>query len=129
MNQKTIVIVGGDSALNDAVNCLMMEEKAVRDSIALGVIPNGVMNDFARYWDCYFMQQAQCISAPIQKRHTKLMRLRYSALPEEFSNLTLQVILGVTQRTAEKMIERWHNDGFIARTETGLYKKLFLELT
>ena len=24
---KTIIIVGGDSALNDAVNCLMMEEK------------------------------------------------------------------------------------------------------
>ena len=48
---KTIVIMGGDSALNDAVNCLMREEKLVRDSIALGVIPNGVMNDFARYWD------------------------------------------------------------------------------
>ena len=48
---KTIIIVGGDSALNDAVNCLMKEEKLVRDSIALGVIPNGVMNDFARFWD------------------------------------------------------------------------------
>ena len=33
---KTIIIVGGDSALNDAVNWL---------------IPNGVMNDFARFWD------------------------------------------------------------------------------
>ena len=48
---KTIVIVGGDSALNDAVNSLMMEEKSVREEIALGVIPNGVMNDFARFWD------------------------------------------------------------------------------
>lgn len=48
---KTIIIVGGDSALNDAVNCLMKEEKQVRDEIALGVIPNGVLNDFARYWD------------------------------------------------------------------------------
>lgn len=48
---KTIIIVGGDSALNDAVNCLMKEEKQVRDTIALGVIPNGVLNDFARYWD------------------------------------------------------------------------------
>ena len=48
---KTIIVVGGDSALNDAVNCLMMEEKSVRDEIALGVIPNGVMNDFARFWD------------------------------------------------------------------------------
>ena len=47
---KTIVIVGGDSALNDAVNCLMKVEKAVRDDIALGVIPNGLMNDFARFW-------------------------------------------------------------------------------
>ena len=48
---KTIVIAGGDSALNDAVNCLMKEGKQVRDSIALGVIPNGMVNDFARYWN------------------------------------------------------------------------------
>ena len=48
---KTIIVMGGDSALNDAVNCLMREEKAVRDEIALGVIPNGIVNDFARYWD------------------------------------------------------------------------------
>lgn len=48
---KTIIVVGGDSALNDAVNCLMKEEKMVRDEIVLGVIPNGVMNDFARFWD------------------------------------------------------------------------------
>lgn len=48
---KTIVIMGGDSALNDAVNCLMREDRVVRDEIALGVIPNGVMNDFARYWN------------------------------------------------------------------------------
>lgn len=48
---KTIVIVGGDSALSDAVNCLMEVEPAERETISLGVIPNGVMNDFARYWD------------------------------------------------------------------------------
>ncbi len=47
---KTIVIVGGDSALNDAANCLMMADKETRDSIALGLIPNGVMNDFAHFW-------------------------------------------------------------------------------
>ena len=32
---KTLVIVGGDSALNDAVNCLMKVEKQMRDTIAL----------------------------------------------------------------------------------------------
>jgi len=47
---KTIIIVGGDTALNDAVNCLMREEKQVRDQIALGVVPNGMLNDFARFW-------------------------------------------------------------------------------
>ncbi len=48
---RTVVIVGGDSALNDAVNCLMQFEKSVRDSVTLGVIPNGVMNDFAHFWE------------------------------------------------------------------------------
>ena len=37
--------------LTYAVNCLMQVEKQVRDEIALGVIPNGLMNDFARYWN------------------------------------------------------------------------------
>ena len=48
---RTLVIVGGDSALNDAVNCLMQAEKSVRESVALGVIPNGLMNDFAHFWE------------------------------------------------------------------------------
>lgn len=47
---KTIVIIGGDSALNDAVNSLMQVDKATRDSVALGVIPNGLVNDFAHFW-------------------------------------------------------------------------------
>ncbi|MDD6852770.1 MAG: diacylglycerol kinase family protein [Prevotella sp.] len=48
---KTIVIVGGDSALNDAVNCLMQTDKRIRDEIAIGIIPNGLMNDFAHFWE------------------------------------------------------------------------------
>ena len=47
---KTIVIVGGDSALNDAVNCLMQMNAEEREQVALGVIPNGLMNDFAHFW-------------------------------------------------------------------------------
>lgn len=47
---STIVIVGGDSALNDAVNCLMEADPETRERVRLGVIPNGMMNDFARYW-------------------------------------------------------------------------------
>lgn len=58
---KTIVIVGGDSALNDAVNCLMREERAVRDQVSLGVVPNGVLNDFARYWGFEADNDAQTV--------------------------------------------------------------------
>ena len=47
---EDIVIIGGDSALNDAVNCLMKVEKQVREGISLGVIPNGAINDFAAFW-------------------------------------------------------------------------------
>ena len=69
---KTIVIVGGDSALNDAVNCLMMEEKTVRDEIALGVIPNGVLNDFAKFWDFDDDKIEQTIDWLIKRRVRKI---------------------------------------------------------
>lgn len=45
-----IILAGGDSALNDACNCLMREEKEVRSRVCLGIIPNGLMNDFASFW-------------------------------------------------------------------------------
>lgn len=48
---KTILIVGGDSALNDTVNVLMQCDKKVRDEIAIGIVPNGLMNDFAHFWE------------------------------------------------------------------------------
>ncbi len=48
---KTIILVGGDSALNDAANSLMSFEAEVRGTISLGLIPNGMMNDFAHYWN------------------------------------------------------------------------------
>ena len=69
---KTIVIVGGDSALNDAVNCLMMEEKEVRESISLGVIPNGVMNDFARFWECDEDNDEQTVNWLVKHRVRKI---------------------------------------------------------
>ena len=76
---KTIIIVGGDSALNDAVNCLMQVPAEVRESIALGVIPNGVMNDFARYWGFDDDHLEQTIDW-LQKRRVRkvdLGRMRY----------------------------------------------------
>ena len=77
---KTIIIVGGDSALNDAVNCLMAEESEVRESIALGVIPNGVMNDFARFWEIDGDEIEETVDSLVKHRIRKvdLGCIRYS---------------------------------------------------
>ena len=69
---KTIVVVGGDSALNDAVNCLMSTDKATRESIALGVIPNGMMNEFARYWGFKESEPEQTIKWLQERRIRKV---------------------------------------------------------
>ena len=46
----TIIVVGGDAALNHAL-CGIMDSKSPRGHHpALGVIPNGFGNDFAKYW-------------------------------------------------------------------------------
>jgi len=69
---QTIVIVGGDSALNDAVNCLMQADREVRERIALGVIPNGLVNDFARYWGFRESEYEQTIEWLRQRRVRKI---------------------------------------------------------
>ena len=71
---KTIIIVGGDSALNDVVNCLMQEEKRVRDEIVVGIIPNGVMNDFARFFSFDEDDDEQTIGW-LAKRHVRKIDL------------------------------------------------------
>ena len=48
---RTIVIVGGDGALNDAINGIMNSQAEQKEDIALGIIPNGIGNDFADYWE------------------------------------------------------------------------------
>ena len=83
---------------------------------------------FGRYWDYYFMQAKRGLYVEA-KRHTKLMKYRYRILPEEFWREDLEDLCGVNRRNAEKMIERWHSEGYIERIESGIYRKLYLELT
>jgi len=69
---KVIVIIGGDSALNDAVNCLMQTGKQTRDSIRLGLVPNGLMNDFAHFWDMKEGEYDRQIAAIAEGRVRKI---------------------------------------------------------
>ncbi len=69
---KTIIVAGGDSALNDAANVLMDQEKHVREEVVLGVIPNGVLNDFARFWDFRESDIGQTIDWLRQRRTRRI---------------------------------------------------------
>lgn len=69
---KTIIIVGGDSALNETVNGLMQVEKQRREEIAFGLIPNGLMNDFARFWDMKMGEEEQIIDGLLARRVRKI---------------------------------------------------------
>ncbi len=69
---KTIIIAGGDSALNDAVNCMMSVEKRVRDEVVLGVIPNGFLNDFARFWNYKESEVQQTVDWLLKRRVRKI---------------------------------------------------------
>jgi len=77
---RIIIMVGGDSALNDAVNCLMREEQQVRERVALGVIPNGVLNDFSRFWGFSVGNDGQTVDWLVKQRVRKvdLGCLRYT---------------------------------------------------
>ena len=47
---NTVVVVGGDASLNSAVNAIMECRDALSPDFAFAVIPNGIGNDFARFW-------------------------------------------------------------------------------
>ena len=68
---RTIVIVGGDGALNDAINGIMLSNAEHKEDIAIGIIPNGIGNDFARYWDIG-MDYKQAVDWIIKNRHRKI---------------------------------------------------------
>lgn len=68
---KTIIIVGGDAALNEAVNGIMHAASPTSTHPTLGIIPNGYANDFAHYWD-YHTDDIEDTIARLQrgnKRH------------------------------------------------------------
>lgn len=58
-----IIIVGGDAALNYAINGIMKTEVKGEHRPALGVIPAGYGNDFARYWGMFPKNYRQIIQA------------------------------------------------------------------
>lgn len=68
---RTIVVVGGDGALNDAINGIMGSNAECKEDIAIGIIPNGIGNDFAKFWDLN-MEYKQAVDWVINNRRKKI---------------------------------------------------------
>ncbi len=69
---RIIVIIGGDEALNGAVNGIMFTPKELRNNIVLGIVPNGIGNDFASFWGLSTDNYKQAIHWIIEGRTKKI---------------------------------------------------------
>ena len=69
---ETLIIVGGDSALNRALNALLTFDEEVRQRVALGIIPNGRGNDFASFWGFSEEDDARTVRWLMERRMRKV---------------------------------------------------------
>lgn len=68
----TIIVVGGDAALNHALCGVMQSTFPGGGHPALGVIPNGFGNDFAKYWGFASDDYKTTIDALLHRRTRKV---------------------------------------------------------
>jgi len=68
----TIIVVGGDGALNQTINAVMRKADALPPDFALGVIPNGVGNDFARFWGVTIDDYKSTVDSLVAHRTRKI---------------------------------------------------------
>lgn len=119
---ETIVLVGGDGALQDAINGIMASDN--KDKVSFGIIPNGIANDFARYWglDCDDYKGAiDCIMAH-RTRKVDVGCCRYNADGTEQCRYFLNVVnIGLTAH----FVEIANRKRFLFASATNMLTSLF----
>lgn len=84
---------------------------------------------FGRFWETYFITQKMGMNGVRQERHySKKMKARYRALGNRFMVGDVINRCDVSQRNAEKMVERWKSEGYIIMRSYGIYEKVILDL-
>ncbi|MBQ6964947.1 MAG: lipid kinase [Bacteroidaceae bacterium] len=68
----TIAVVGGDGSLNGAVNAIMQQRDILPDDFAFALIPNGIGNDFSRFWGVSVDDYKRSIDSIIERRVRKV---------------------------------------------------------
>ena len=79
---KTIVIVGGDRAVNEALNGIMTSTVEDIDDVSLAIIANGVGNDFASFWGLGDVDDYKKAIDCIIKGHRRRIDIGYCSFQE-----------------------------------------------
>lgn len=99
---ETIVVVGGDGALQDAINGIMSSSN--RSAVYLGIVPHGIANDYAGYWglsDSDYRSALECIMTR-RVRKVDVGCCIYNSGGEEKRRYFLNVLnIGVSARIVE----------------------------
>jgi hypothetical protein len=84
---------------------------------------------FGNLWENYFTMNKMATKAVLHEKHySKKMKQRYRQLGNNFASYNLVESFGIKQRNAEKIIERWKNEGYIRKVGNMWYTKVLTEL-
>lgn len=123
---ETIVLVGGDGALQDAINGIMASPNRLK--ISFGLIPNGIANDFARYWGLDgddYKKAIDCIQAH-RVRRVDVGYCKYTTDDGEQVRYFLNVVnIGLSAHVVEIANRKRYVFAKGASLLTGLFHLLF----
>ena len=123
---ETIVVVGGDGALQDVVNGIMASDNY--NKVSLGIIPNGIANDYASYWDLPMKDYKEAVDCIITHRTRKVDVgcCHYTTDAGEQKRYFLNVLnIGLTARVVEIANQKRFIFAKLGSIVRGLFQLLF----
>lgn len=107
---RTLVVVGGDAALNFAVNGIFSVPASDGRRPALGVIPLGYGNDFARYWGLDASDYRRTIDLLVagRKRRVDVGRVRLTSARKDGGEQTCYFLNCVNVGVAASIVNLQH---------------------
>lgn len=109
---RTIVVVGGDEALNDAINAIMFTPREIRKTLYLGIVPNGIGNDFADFWGLHTDEYKKAIHWIIEHR-SRTIDVGYCSFREDneqkvrYFLMAVNIGLGAQAIRLSDICKRW----------------------
>lgn len=134
---RTILVVGGDAALNHALNGIMTTLTPQQPIPTLGVIPNGFGNDFAHYWGFDEERYKETIGRLLLRR-TRKIDVGHLNIRKEDGEKTLYflncinvgVVAAITDlRRKAKGLNFWKAIGFFYTVLRILCKRMDFKMT